>query len=206
MRKERFSSSCSFLALVAKLASRRGELLLLPQQQLPWPSSPSPAKQKERRKMKLSDHKGKAVMYPPVMLHAALENITVGLWFFPPFVLPCRSGTCFLLPGIIYPTRLKVFFCYPLINLPYLGAGFLLPVDYPTLPYPGAGFFLLPVGYPTLPYQGAGFSLLSVNYPTIPYPTRTVAFFCYPIYYPALTNRFYYPTSRRTYPELPVLS
>jgi hypothetical protein len=26
-----------------------------------------------------------------------------------PFVLPCRSGTCFVLPGMIYPTRMNFF-------------------------------------------------------------------------------------------------
>ncbi len=166
MRKERFSSSCSFLALVAKLASRRRELLLLPQQQLPWPSSPSRAKQKKTEKMKLSDHKASQSCYVPsgyVTRIPGTYNRRIVV-FFPnvdPFVLPCRSGTCFLLPGMIYPTRLKVSFCYPLINLPYPTR---VPVFPPTRWPP----------YPTL--SGCWFFPLSVDYPNIPFSTRTVAF------------------------------
>jgi hypothetical protein len=174
---------------VAKLASRRGELLLLPQQQLPWPSSPSPAEQKKRGKMKLSDHKGKAVMYPPVMLHAALETITAGLWYFFPLMLtllcyPAGLVRVFCYPvwftllgwkffsathWLTYPTWVQLF-SYPFITLP---GCWVLCYPLINLPYPTRVPVISSYPLATLPYliMGPGFfshALITLTYPILP--------------------------------------
>jgi hypothetical protein len=51
---------------------------------------------------------------------------------FSPFCVTLPVWYVFSATRYHLPYSAESFFCYPLINLPYLGAGFLLPVDYPT--------------------------------------------------------------------------